>query len=99
MLPTVELLHSLSEANLARFEKLLPEASDDETRAPLIELLAEERESMKRLVFPVEKQVEEASGPPRPALVIFGARGRGLRAALGSPAALRPGGVFFWLFN
>ena len=62
---TTELLLSLAQSNIARFERLLAEAEDDEKRATLVELIAEERESLKRLV-PARQPVEEFSGPPGP---------------------------------
>jgi len=43
-----DVLMSLGESNIARFERLLPEV-DDETRATLVQLIAEERERLKGL--------------------------------------------------
>jgi len=62
---TAELLPSLSESNIERFERLLAKARDDDERATLVELIAEERESLKRLAS-TRKADGEASGQPGP---------------------------------
>ena len=60
-----EMLLSLCQSNIARFERLLAEAEGDEKRATFVELIAEERATLKRLV-PGRQPVEGFSGPPGP---------------------------------
>ncbi len=59
-----DVLMSLGESNIARFERLLPEVGDDETRATLVQLIAEERERLKGLrsaeIRPRKSQVRPA---------------------------------------
>ena len=62
---TAELLPSLSESNIERFERLLAKARDDDERTTLVELIAEERESLKRLAS-TRKADGETSGQPGP---------------------------------
>ena len=61
---TAELLRSLSESNIERFERLLAKAPDDDERTTLVELIAEERESLKRLASTQKADDESQPGPP-----------------------------------
>ena len=67
---TFEPLRWLSQSNIDRFELLLAETEDDEKRATLVELLSEERESLKRLESEAaslkRNSPDELSAPSRP---------------------------------
>lgn len=55
----------MSESNIERFERLLAKARDDDERTTLVELIAEERETLKRLAS-TRKADGETSGQPGP---------------------------------
>jgi len=57
-----DLLRSMSEFKIRRFERLLAESPDDEQWDPLVELTEGERENLKRLASEAVLGEEELSG-------------------------------------